>query len=272
MTLSTSDLTGVKARQQQAWASGDYTHVGSRIVLSSERLADAADLRAGSPVLDVACGSGNATLAAARNGARAIGIDFVEHLLDDARSRAAAERLDAEFRLGDVEDLPVEDDSSDAVLSVFGAMFAPDHERTASEMLRVARPGGTIALASWTPHGFIGQMFRVVGQYVPPPPGVASPLLWGTEQHLADLFGAEALTIWSTEQVQTLRFSSAEEFVTYFRRWYGPTLKAFDALDDAGQTALTTDLVELAQKFDRFGDGAGVCLPGSYLQSVVTLR
>src|SRR3954447_9320319 len=159
------DLTAVKAKQQQTWASGDFSVVAARIVLVSEQLADSADLRAGSLVLDVACGNGNATLAAARSGAHAIGVDYVPALLEDGRARALAEGLDVEFRLGDAEDLPVATGSVDAVLSVFGTMFAPDHARTAAEIVRVTKPGGTVGLASWTPDGFIGQMFRVVSSF-----------------------------------------------------------------------------------------------------------
>jgi ubiquinone/menaquinone biosynthesis C-methylase UbiE len=267
-----TDLSVVKARQQQTWASGDFSMVASRIVLSSERLAEAANLRAGSRVLDVACGSGNATIAAARHGTHAVGIDYVGSLLEDARERAAAEGLDAEFHVGDAEDLPVSDDSFDAVLSVFGTMFAPDHRRTASEIVRVARPGATVALASWTPTGFIGEMFGVISGHVPPPPGVASPMLWGTESHLENLFGDAVADIRSTTETQSFRYTSAEEFVEYFRRWYGPTLKAFAALDADRQLMLNADLVHLAQRWDSNQDGGAVNIPAEYLQSVITLR
>jgi SAM-dependent methyltransferase len=269
---SNLDLTGVKARQQQTWASGDFSVVASRIVLVSEQLAESADLRAGSTALDVACGNGNATLAAARSGAHAIGVDYVPALLEDGRGRALAEGLDVEFVLGDAEDLPVETDSVDAVLSVFGAMFAPDHRRTAAEIVRVTRPQGTVALASWTPDGFIGEMFRVISGHVAPPAGVESPLLWGTEEHLLELFGPAVATLHSVERTCTFRFTSAGEFVTFFRRWYGPTLKAFESLNDAGRTALTVDLTDLARRFDRHRDGRGVAIPATYLESVLVLR
>ena len=229
VTTARADLSVIKARQQKTWASGDFAVVASRIVLASELLADAADLRAGWKVLDVACGNGNATLAAARSGTRAVGIDYVSELLEGGRGRAMAEGLDVEFRLGDAEDLPVPDASFDAVLSVFGAMFAPDHQRAADEIIRVTRPGGTVGLASWTPGGFIGEMFGVITRHVPGPPGVASPMLWGTEQHLSDLFGAAVADARSVERTCTWRFTSAEEFVAFFRRWYGPSLKAFEA-------------------------------------------
>lgn len=266
------DFTAIKARQQQTWASGDFSVIASRIVLTSERLAEAADLRAGSLVLDVACGSGNAAIAAARHGTRVIGVDYVPELLEDGRARAEVEGLDVEFQLGDAEDLPLDDNSVDAVLSVYGSMFAPDHERTASEMVRVARPGATVALASWTPTGFIGEMFTVISAHVPPPAGVQSPMLWGTEDHLVQLFGSAAVDIASTEQTQSFRYRSADEFVEFFRRWYGPTHKAFAALDEDGQRKLHADLGALARRWDTNQDGGAITVQAEYLQSVITLR
>jgi ubiquinone/menaquinone biosynthesis C-methylase UbiE len=270
-TTARADLSVIKARQQKTWASGDYAVVASRIVLASELLADAAGLRPGWEVLDVACGNGNATLAAARSGSHAVGIDYVPELLKGGRERAVAEGLDVEFRLGDAEDLPVADGSFDAVLSVFGAMFAPDHQRTADEIIRAARPGGIVGLAAWTPDGFIGQMFGVIARHVPPPPGVASPLLWGTEQHLSDLFGAAAVEAKSVRRTLTWRFASAEELVAFFRRWYGPALKAFEGLDPEGRTALAADLAELARQWGR-DDGGTIAIPATYLETILTLR
>lgn len=272
VTTARADLSVIKARQQKTWASGDFAVVASRIVLASELLADAAGLRAGWKVLDVACGNGNATLAAARSGTRALGIDYVPELLEGGRGRAMAEGLDVEFRLGDAEDLPVPDASFDAVLSVFGAMFAPDHQRAAGEIIRVTRPGGTVGLASWTPDGFIGEMFGVITRHVPGPPGVASPMLWGTEQHLSGLFGPAIADVRSVERTCTWRFASAEEFVAFFRRWYGPTLKAFEAAGDDGRGALAADLADLARRRDRNDDGGSIAIPASYLETVLTLR
>jgi len=269
-TSTQPDLSLVKVRQQQTWASGDYTAVASRIVVVSELLAEAADLHAGWRVLDVACGNGNATLAAARSGTTAIGVDYVPALLESARERAVAEGLDAEFRDGDAEALPFGDDEFDAVLSVFGAMFAPDHRRTAAEMLRVTRPGGRIALASWTPDGFIGQMFRVVSRYVAPPDGLASPLLWGAQEHLTQLFGQHIAAAKSTRRVCTFRFASAEDYVAYFRRWYGPTLKAFQTLNGADQRRLAANLAALAKDHDTHHTG-DVAIQSTYLERVLTL-
>lgn len=266
------DLSTIKARQQKTWASGDFAVIASRVVLVSELLADTADLRAGSQVLDVACGNGNATLAAARSGAHVLGVDYVPALLEGGRARAVAEGLDVQFQTGDAEQLPAADSSYDAVLSVFGAMFAPDHQRTADEIVRVTRSGGTVGLASWTPDGFIGEMFRTITTHVPAPPGVASPLLWGTEAHLAGLFGQLVTDVRSVERTCVFRFTSPEEFVDFFRRWYGPTLKAFEALDETGRTALSTDLADLARRWDRHQDGGAVALPARYLETVLTVR
>jgi ubiquinone/menaquinone biosynthesis C-methylase UbiE len=273
MTTATgrADLSVIKARQQETWASGDYAVIASRLVLVSELLADAADLQAGWEVLDVACGNGNATLAAARSGTHAVGIDYVPELLQGGRARAVAEGLDAEFRFGDIEDLPVADGYFDAVLSVFGVMFAPDHQMAANEIIRAARPGGTVGLASWTPDGFIGQMFGVITRHVPGPPAVASPLLWGTEQHLSSLFGASVADAESVQRTFTWRFTSPEEFVWFFRRWYGPVLKAFEVLDQDGRAALAHDLAQLARYWGR-NDGGGIVIPATYLETILTLR
>jgi ubiquinone/menaquinone biosynthesis C-methylase UbiE len=271
-TTTRPDLAVVKSRQQATWASGDFSMVAARIVLVAEQLADQCDLRAGSQVLDVAAGNGNATLAAARSGAHAIGVDYVPALLEDGRVRALAEALDVEFRLGDAEALPVDDDSMDATLSVFGTMFAPDQQRTADELVRVTRSGGTIGLASWTPDGFIGEMFRVITSHVPGPAGLSSPLLWGTEARLGELFGTAVTHARHTQRTCAFRFPTAADFVAFFRRWYGPTLKAFAALDEVGQRALASDLTDLADRFDRHQDGGSVAIDATYLESVLTVR
>lgn len=268
---TTTDLSLVKARQQQTWSSGDFAVVASRIVLVSELLADNADLHAGWHVLDVACGNGNATLAAARAGARAVGVDYVADLIESGRARAVTEGLDVEFRVGDAEKLPFDDNSFDATLSVFGTMFAPDHQRTADEIVRVTRPGGRVAFASWTPDGFIGQMFKVISSYVAPPAGVASPLLWGTDEHLSELLGPHIADMQSTTRVCTFRFTSAEEFVSFFRRYYGPTLKAFESLESADQKRLAADLAALARAHSTH-DSDDVAIASAYLETVLTLK
>jgi len=262
-----ADLAAVKQRQQATWACGDYSAVAAIIVPVAERLVDLADLRAGSRVLDVATGSGNAALAAARLGSDVVGIDYVEALLDRGRERAVAEGLRVDLRVGDAEDLAFPDRSFDAVLSVFGSMFAPDHGQTAREITRVTRPGGTIALASWTPDGFLGALFRTVALFAPPPAGVASPMLWGTADHLASLFDT-AVSWTHTTETFTFRFPSAEAFVDYFAEHYGPTLKAVAA---AGARAgeLISALVELARSWSRLDpDDGPVAIPATYLASV----
>jgi ubiquinone/menaquinone biosynthesis C-methylase UbiE len=265
------DLAAVKQRQQQTWASGDFSMVAARIVLVAEQLCDAADLHAGWRVLDVATGSGNAAIAAARLGCTAVGVDYVPALLDQGRRRAEAEGLLVDLREGDAESLPFPDASFDAVTSVFGAMFAPDHDRAAEELLRVCRPWGTIALANWTPDGFVGELFRTVGAHVAPPAGVPAPMLWGSASYLRRLLGDGISSLDVAERTFTFRFPSAEDFVTFFRRWYGPTVKAFAALDDDASRALELDLIALADRFDRLGSDA-IAIPATYLEAVATRR
>jgi SAM-dependent methyltransferase len=268
----TPDLGAVKQRQHAAWSSGDFSVVAARIVLTAEQLCDSADLHAGWRVLDVATGSGNAAIAAARHGCTAVGVDYVPALLERGRKRAAAEGLAVELVEGDAEALPFPDASFDAVTSIFGTMFAPDHQKTADELLRVCVPGGTIALGSWTPAGFIGELFRTISWHVPPPAGVQSPLLWGTEEHLRELFGDEIASLKSTERTFTFRFPSAEHFVSFFRLWYGPTLKAFAAVEGAARDALERDLIALIERFDRLGTGDAIAIPSTYLETVAIKR
>jgi ubiquinone/menaquinone biosynthesis C-methylase UbiE len=265
-TIAFDPLQGVKRRQREAWASGDYSAVATLIVPVAERLVDLADLRAGSRVLDVATGSANAAIAAARLQCEVVGIDYVESLLERGRERAAAEGVEIDLRAGDAEELAFPDESFDAVLSVFGSMFAPNHERTAGEIARVTRPGGTIALASWTPEGFLGALFRTVAEFVPPPSGVRSPMLWGTADHLAAVFGPQARWTHTTETF-TFRFPSAEAFVAYFAEHYGPTLKAIAAVGDRG-VELESALTELVKTWSRLDGDGPVAVPATYLASV----
>ena len=272
LDVPTPDLGAIKQKQQLTWASGDFHVVAARMSLVAEHLVDAADLRAGWRVLDVATGSGNAAIAAARLGCAAVGVDYVPSLLERGRLRAAAEGLVAELMEGDAEALPFPDASFDAVTSVFGSMFAPDHQRAAAELLRVTRSGGTIALASWAPDGFIGELFRTVAAHVPPPAGLRSPMLWGTEGHLRELFGDGIASLDVTERTFTWRFQSAEDFVAFFREWYGPTVKAFAAVEGAAREALNDDLVALARRHDRLDDARAIAIPATYVEAVAVTR
>ncbi|HSB54074.1 MAG TPA: methyltransferase domain-containing protein [Gemmatimonadales bacterium] len=262
------DLASIKRRQQTTWASGDYASVAARIPIVAERLCDAADIHAGDRVLDVATGTGNAALAAARCGAVVTGVDYVPALLDRGRIRATAEGLEVDYQEGDAEALPFADNSFDAVLSVFGVMFAPDQEKAAAELLRVCRPGGTIALACWTPDGFIGEMFRTMARHVPPPSGLRSPMEWGSEERLRQLFGSGLTALLVQPRTYTFRFRSAGEYVDFFRQYYGPTLKAYATMDEAGQQRLTRDLEDVVRRFDRRGSVGPIAVPGMYLEVI----
>src|SRR6201991_1512079 len=219
------DLNALKAKQQGAWASGDYAIVGTTLQIVGEELCEAIDLRSGQRVLDVAAGNGNATLAAARRFADVTSTDYVGALLERGKERATAERLPVMFQEADAEDLPFSDGSFDAVLSTFGVMFTPNQEQAARELLRVCKPGGKIGLANWTPEGYIGQLFKTLGKYVPPAAGVKSPALWGTKTHLEHLFGAGG-SVAMTGQHFAFRYKSPEHMLEIFRTYYGPVLKA----------------------------------------------
>jgi len=263
------DLAAIKQRQQQTWASGDFAMVAAHVTLVGELLCEAVDLRPGEKVLDVATGSGNTAMAAARRFCDVTGIDYVPSLLERARERAAAERLQIGFRDGDAESLPFPDESFDVVLSTFGAMFAPNQEQAASELLRVCRPGGKIGLASWTPDGFIGEIFLATGRHMPPPPGLKPPFRWGTEQGLRELFGERVGSLECERREFVFRYRSPQHWLEFFRTYYGPTLKAFEALDPAGQEALARDLTEVLKRFDQSG-GEMLKVPGEYLEVVAT--
>jgi len=263
------DFASIKQKQQATWASGDFAVIGTTLQIVGESLAEAADIRAGERVLDVAAGNGNATLAAARRFARVTSTDYVQALLDKGAKRAAAEHLDVEFRVADAEELPFADATFDVVVSTFGAMFTPDHARPAREMLRVVRSGGRIGLANWTPDGFIGQLFKVVSRYLPPPGGLKSPALWGTEPHIVELFGAQAAAIRTERRHFNFRYRSAGHWIEVFRDYYGPVHKAFAALDPAAQRALEADIVALLEGLNVGGRNTLV-VPGEYLEVVVT--
>ncbi len=263
------DLSAVKTRQQRAWASGDYATVGTTLQIVGETLCEALDLRAGQRVLDVAAGNGNVTLAAARRWCDVVSTDYVPALLERGRERAAAERLAIEFREADAEALPFADASFDAVVSTFGVMFTADQDKAAAELVRVCKPGGKIGLANWTPDGFIGQLFKTIGKYMPPPAGVKSPALWGTGARITEFFGAQASSIQLEQRDFVFRYRSAQHWLDVFKSYYGPLLKTFGALDPEARTALTDDLFALIKRFNRSGDKTMV-VPSEYLEVVVT--
>ncbi|HET9024553.1 MAG TPA: class I SAM-dependent methyltransferase [Burkholderiaceae bacterium] len=263
------DLTAVKARQRGAWSSGDYAVVGTTLQIVGEELCEALDVRSGQSVIDVAAGNGNASLAAARRWCNVTATDYVPALLERARERAAADRLDIAFREADAEDLPFDDESFDAVMSTFGVMFTPDQERAAAELVRVCRRGGRIGLANWTPDGFIGQLFKTLGKFVAPAPGVRSPALWGTRARINELFEQHAAEIKTAQRYFVFRYRSPEHGIHIFKSYYGPLLKAFAALDAAEQAGLERDLVQLIARFNRSGD-ATMVVPSEYLEVVIT--
>jgi len=273
--MSVTDLApnfgAIKERQQNTWASGNYAAIGVTIQIVGESLAEAVDIRAGERVLDVAAGNGNATLAAARRFAKVTSTDYVAALLEKGKVRAKAEGLEIAFQVADAEDLPFADESFDVVLSTFGAMFTPDHARPAREMLRVLRPGGRVGLANWTPTGFIGQLFKVIGSYVPPPAGLQSPALWGTEPHIVSLFGARAADIKCSRRMYNFRYLSSAHWVQVFRDFYGPMHKAFAALQPEKQAALERDVKALLERHN-VGGADSLVVPSEYLEVLVTKR
>jgi SAM-dependent methyltransferase len=262
------DLGGIKARQRIAWSTGDYAVVGTTLQIVGEDICEALDIRSGSRVLDVAAGNGNAALAAARRWCDVVATDYVEALLDRARARAEADGLTMEFREADAEALPFAERSFDAVVSTFGVMFTPDQERAAAELARVCRRGGKIGLANWTPGGFIGQLFKTIGSYVPPPSGVKSPALWGTRDRLAELFETHAASISAIEKHFTFRYRSPEHWLETFRTYYGPLNKTFAALQPDKQAAFEKELMDLIARFNRSDDGTMV-VPSEYLEVVI---
>jgi len=268
------DLEALKSKQRATWASGDYAIIGTTLQIVGETLCEAADLCAGCRVLDVACGNGNAALAAARRFCRVTAVDYVPALLENGRARAAAERLPVEFIEGDAEALPFPTESFDAVLSTFGVMFSADQSRAARELVRVVRPGGTIALANWTPESFVGRVLGAVGKHLPAPAGVPSPVYWGSEDRLQELFaGVTKLAV--ARRTFTFRYESAQHFIDVFRAYYGPTHRAFAALDEPRRAVLAEDLRTLIESAKRhlsapgLAERAGIAIPSEYLEVVI---
>jgi ubiquinone/menaquinone biosynthesis C-methylase UbiE len=265
------DLAALKTRQQAAWSSGNYAIVGATLQIVGEELCEALDLKAGSKVLDVAAGNGMASLAAARRWCDVTSTDYVPALLERGQARAAAEGMPIEFREADAENLPFEDNSFDTVLSTFGVMFTPNQDRAAAELMRVCKPKGQIGLANWTPEGFIGQVFKTLGKYLPPPAGAKSPALWGTRARLTEMFDADARAIKAESRLFKFRYRSPAHFLDVFKTYYGPVLKAFAALEPTKQEELHDDLNALIVRMNRSGDGTMV-VPSEYLEVVITKR
>ena len=263
------DLSAVKQRQQGAWSSGDYAMVGTTLQIVGEQLCEALDLRPGSKVLDVAAGNGNATLAAARRWCDVTSTDYVPALLERGRERATAERLSVEFREADAEALPFADASFDVVMSTFGVMFTPDQDKAAAELMRVCKPRGKVALANWTPQGFIGQLFKTLGKHLPAPAGVKSAALWGTQARLNEMFAGADVD--AQARMFVFRYKSPEHFLDVFRTYYGPMHKAFGALDAEKGKALAADLIALVGEFNR-ADGGSMAVHSEYLEVLITKR
>ena len=270
-TASTVDFTVVKGKQQAAWATGDYAVIGTTLQIVGESLCEALDLRAGQRVLDVAAGNGNATLAAARRWCDVVSTDYVGARRERGKARASAEGLAVQFEQADAENLQFQDASFDVVLSTFGVMFTPHQEKAAAELARVCKPGGKIGLANWTPSSFVGEMFKLMGRYIPPAAGLKPPSLWGTEERLRELFGSRIASLQAPRRNFMFRYRSPKHWLDTFRTYYGPTHKAFAALEAGKQASLEEDLLGLAQRFNSASDGAMV-VPSEYLEVVIRLR
>ena len=266
-----ADFAAVKQKQQAAWSAGDYAVIGTTLQIVGETLCEALDLRAGERVLDVAAGNGNATLAAARRWCDVVSTDYVGALLERGKTRASAEGLAVQFEEADAENLPYADGSFDVVLSTFGVMFTPNQERAASELARVCKSGGKIGLANWTPSGFIGELLKLIGRYIPPPAGVRSPSLWGTEERLRVLFGERIATLKAERQNFVFRYRTPQHWLDTFRTYYGPMHEALGVVDAAQRQSLAADLIRLVEQFNCATDGA-MRVPSEYLEIVIKTR
>jgi ubiquinone/menaquinone biosynthesis C-methylase UbiE len=268
-TSTAPNYTAVKTKQKATWGSGDYGRIGVTLQITGEALCEALDIRSGQSVLDVAAGNGNASLAAARRFCKVVSTDYVPSLLDQSRIRATAEKLAIDYREADAEDLPFDEASFDNVVSTFGVMFAPNQGQAASEMIRVCKRGGKIGLANWTPDGFVGQLFKTVGRHVPPPPGVNSPAAWGTEAFLSKHFGPYVAKVDVAARQFTFRYHSPEHWLDVFSSYYGPMVKAFEAIDEAAGASLRNEIGQLIARHNRATDGTLV-VPSDYLEIVIS--
>jgi SAM-dependent methyltransferase len=264
------DLQAITQIQQSIWSEGDFAMVANLVYFPSERLAEALEIVPDERVLDVASGSGNAAIAAARRAwGNTVSSDFVPELLERGRERAAAERLEIEFVVADAQDLPFDDASFDVTVSVYGAMFAPDQEKTASELLRVTKPGGRIGMANWTPEGDVGGMFKTISKHAPPPPGIDPPVLWGTEDRLRELFGDGISDLRVERQISRQTFRSPDHYIEFFRTYFGPAKMAFARVGADGEQALEDDLRTFLAEHNAAGERALV-LEAEYLEVIAT--
>jgi ubiquinone/menaquinone biosynthesis C-methylase UbiE len=264
------DFSAVTQVQQGIWSKGDFSVVANLVYFPSEQLAESLRILPGEHVLDVASGSGNLALATARRSwGNVVSSDYVPALLERGRERAAAERLGVEFVEADAQNLPFEDASFDVVTSIYGAMFAPDQQKTADELLRVVKPGGRIGMGNWTPEGSVGQMFKTIAKHAPPPPGVPSPVLWGTEEHVRELFGDRISELRSERRISRQGFLSADHYIETFRTFFGPTKTAYERVGAEGEEALTDDLRTFLEEANTAGDKAMV-LEAEYLEVIAT--
>jgi len=263
-----ADLDAVKQQQQRTWARGDFAVIGWNTVFPGELLCEAAGLRAGHKVLDVAAGAGNVALSAARRNCEAVGIDYVPELIERARRRAEAEGLPARFEVADCEQIPFADESFDRVLSLYGSIFAPNQEQAANELIRVCRRGGKIAMGNWTPDGFWGQTFALFARYLPPPEGVRPPPLWGTEQRLAELFGGKTSSMRLDKRSALFRFHDNQHWIDVFSQWFGPIIRVREALDDAQEARFLGELDDILGRFNRSGDNT-LMVSADYLEVVI---
>jgi SAM-dependent methyltransferase len=264
------DLKAVTQVQQQVWSKGDFAMVANIVYNASESLAEALEIIPDERVLDVACGSGNGAIAAARRTwGNTVGADYVPSLLERGRERAAAERLEIEFVEADAQDLPFEDASFDVAMSIYGAMFAPDQQQAAAELLRVVKPGGRIGMGNWCPDGAVGTMFKTIAKHAPPPPGLDSPLLWGTEERLRELFGDGIVDLRVERRISRQPFRSADHYIEFFRTYFGPTQMAYERVGPDGEQALTDDLRAFLESANTAGERAMV-LEAEYLEVIAT--
>ena len=266
MILDNTVMDALKMRQKNMWMSGDYAKFATYLLEGAMYLLASSNIAAGSTILDVACGAGQTALPLARNGMKVTGIDIATNLIAEARKRAQAEGLSARFDEGDAEQLPYDNDSFDVVFSLFGAMFAPQPQKVAAELVRVCRPGGRIIMGNWTPTGFVGQMFKTIGKHVPPAQGVPAPALWGDENTVGERFGNSVSDLHMTRRLYPFNYPfGAAEVVEFFRAFYGPTNAAFSTLDAGKQAALRRDLEQLWSQHNQATDGS-VYLESEYLE------